>query len=157
VPNETITHFYNEIVFLTAKIGELGLPNMFIQAAKKQDETAITVAFGQFQLEQFELWTRMCNLYQDYVRAKGPVIFGSEQTEEYYKYNPDEIDPLNLCFLLMFSKYDMSDWEVFGEKGWEILSEALLEKGHVEMSNLAKITAIGSLEENLMEAFQDNQ
>ena len=149
--SKTVTHFYNEIVFLAAKIGELGLPDQFIEAARTKKEESIEEILYKYEAKYPELWERLLKLYEDYEQAEEPQIFS--ETEEYYKYNPEEVHPLNLCFILMLSEGDMTEVDIFAEDDWRYLSAALLEKGYKEMSKEVDEASICSLTYNLMRAY----
>lgn len=151
--SKTITHFYNEIVFLAAKIGEFGLPSKFIEAARSKSWERIEEILDQSEVEHPELWERLLNLYSDYEEAGEPAIFSAEGNGECYQYNADEIHPLNLCFILMFSEGDMADVDIFAENYWEYLSTALLEKGCKEMAVEVNEASVTSLAYNLMRIY----
>ena len=151
--SKTVTHFYNEIVFLAAKIGELGLPDQFIEAARTKKEERIEELLDQCEAKYPELWERLLRLYEEYEEAEEPEIFSEEETGEYYKYNPEEIHPLNLCFILMFSEGNMSDVDIFAQDYWRYLSVTLLEKGYKEIGKEVEDASITSLNYNLLRAY----
>lgn len=153
MPSETIKHFYEEIKFLAAEVGQLGLPEKFIEAAKAQSEYQITEIFEEFKEDNPELWERFSKLYEDYNEESRPKIFCDYDCKAFYRYNPTEVDPLNLCFVFMFSEGVMCDNYVF--KDFRILASALEEEGQEELAEyILWEQALGTLVYDLMRAFE---
>lgn len=151
--SKTATYFYNEIVFLAAEIGKLGLPDKFIEAARTKSKERLEDLLDQCEAKYPQLWERLLKLYEDYEEAEEPEIFSEEGNGEYYKYNPEEIHPLNLCFILMFSEGNMADVDVFAQDYWAYLSVALLKRGYKEMAKEVDEASISSLTYNLMRVY----
>lgn len=153
MPSETVTHFYNEIAVLAAKIGELNLPKQFIKAAKTRKRERIEELLDQSEAKYPELWARILKMYEKYREEGEPPIFSEEGNGEYYKYNPKEIHPLNLCFIFMFSEGNMTELDVFAEDYWEYLSIVLRKKGYRKLAKEVNEAPISSLSYNLMRAY----
>lgn len=153
MPSETVTHFYNEIAGLAAKIGELKLPKQFIKAAKTRKRERIEVLLEQSEAKYPELWARLLKLLEEYEEAGEPQIFSKDGKEGYYKYNPQKIHPINLCFIFMFSEGNMTDVDVFAGNDWEYLSFSLLERGYIKMAKEVHKASLCSLSYNLMRVY----
>ena len=116
---ETRTIFYNEIKDFCEAIGHLNLPIKFIIAAKGQkNDSKLIQMFEEFKGENSELWKRMSEFYDAYSRIRRPQIFYGEYTGQgkekgLFKYDPKEIDPVNLCFLFIFGNGAIDDDDVF--------------------------------------------
>ena len=116
---ETKTHFFNEIKTFCNEIGRLNLPSKFIKAAKgKNAENKILQIFEEFKQENSELWEKMSEFYQIYPKLRDPHIFYGEYTEQgkergLFKYDPKEIDPINLAFLFVLGEGAIEDDDVF--------------------------------------------
>lgn len=152
MPSEAIKHFYKEIKFLSAKIGELRLPVKFIEAAKKKDKVKIKEIMEQSKKEHPELWQRLSKFYERYKNENNPVIFGDKDSEEYLKYDSSKINPLNLCFIIMFSQGILNESELFSD--FKILQNEL----RIECPGLAEVmswTYIDTLEYPLIKAFEE--
>lgn len=147
--SKTATHFYNEIVFLAAEIGKLGLPDQFIEAARTKSKERLEDLLDQCEAKYPQLWERLLKLYEDYEEAGEPKIFSEEGFD---LYNPEEIDPINLCFVMMLSEGNMTDTDLFED--WESLTGALFEKGYIEMAMETHEASISSLTYNLMRAYK---
>lgn len=152
MPREAIRHLYREIKTLSAKIGELRLPVKFIEAAKERNKLKIRAIMDQFKKENPELWYRFSKFYERYKKENHPVIFGDEDSEEYFKYDPSKINALNLCFIIMFSQGIINESEMFSD--FRILQRALKN----ECPGLAEVmswTYIDTLEYPLIKAFEE--
>ena len=87
------------------------------------------------------MWIRIATLYKDYVEYGQPTIFLNDETNKKYylekykklfKYDPDEIDPINLWVLFMFSDLKMRETSLFVKgRGFQ---EILKEKGYPELA-----------------------
>lgn len=112
-------HFYNEIKVICNEIGRINLPSKFIKAAKNQkDDSKLIQLFEEFKGENPELWKRMATFYSVYSKIRRPQIFYGEFTEKgkddgLFKYDPKEIDPVNLCFLFILGNGAIDDDDVF--------------------------------------------
>ena len=115
---ETRTHFYNEIKFFCDEFSRLDLPSKFIKAAKCKKEDKLIQVFEEFKGENPELWARMSEFYDVYSKIRRPQILYGEYTEQgkedgLFKYDPKEIDPVNLCFLFILGNEAIEDDDVF--------------------------------------------
>ena len=116
---ETRTHFYNEIKSFCNEIGRLNLPSKFIKAAKgKHAEDKLLQVFEEFKHENPDLWEKMSEFYVIYPKVRNPHIFYGEYTEQgkekgLFKYDPKEIDPINLIFLFVLGEGVIEDDDVF--------------------------------------------
>jgi len=138
--SETIKHFYEELKFLCNEIERLKLPGKFIEAARQQNEEMIEELFSEFKQNNLELWERFSKFYEEYEKENSPIIFDNGgNDEDCYIYNPNEINPVSLSFVLMFSECKINDGEIF----WDYcILQAPLRKElpelayHMENSNL---------------------
>lgn len=114
---EKVQHLYEEIRELSRQIGELGLPEFFMERAKTIMDPSWLEEDGNFSAEGADLYeealtqelmnkapdlyTRMQNFFDEYTLE---TIFDSEPWDnpDLVKYDPYEVDPINLCFLLVF-------------------------------------------------------
>lgn len=138
---EKVQHLYEEIRELTSQIGELGLPEFFMERAKTIMDPSWLEEDGNFSVEGAdlyeealtqelmnkapELYTRMQSFFGEYNEAEDPdadespvyceVIFDSEPWDDpdLVKYDPNEVDPINLCFLIVFGYGAISHYELF--------------------------------------------
>ena len=131
MPREETAKLYEDIKILSLQIGELKLPLKIIEALKQQDEEKANNIVEEFKQNNSELWEKIEKYgeetdsfeeksdleisklsKEDYMNNKiiakhDHRIFGDEFVFEnfpnlFFKYDPSEIDPLNIVFLLRY-------------------------------------------------------
>jgi len=120
--------FYEEIKFIAAEIGVRDIPPRFIEVAKEKDEEKLNELFEGFKEENSDLWERMQNLYSEYEASGRPTIFDVGD----FIYDPTEINPINLCFIFLFSNEVMDDYDTFAE--CKVLQEYLNDYNYPEIA-----------------------
>lgn len=142
--------FYEKIKFFCNEIGRLGLPNKLIKAAKnKKNHNKVFKVFEEFKTNNTELWEEMQEFYNIYSKIREPQIFYGEYTEQgkekgLFKYDPKEIDPLNLAFLFVLSEQKIEDDDVF-ENYLDFIVE--IENVDVKIGIFLRDSYLDSLEE----------
>ena len=124
-----IQEIYEEIEDLANKIGGLGLPEKYIKAAKNlEPEKGHDIL--QEDYEKFmektdpKLKKRLEQLFEKYQEVGSPNIFG----KGLIPYNQTKINPMNLCFIFIFSEGDMNEVLLF--KDFKEFSSSLKNKGY---------------------------
>ena len=143
--NQTIKHYYGEIKFLAAEIERLGLPIKFIEAAKKQDKHKMEVIFEEFTKNNPELWKRLNAFYE---RCIYKIFYNNGG----YVYDPDEIDPVNLCIIFAMSDFEMDETIIF-EK-WNVFQEAFRKRGYNNIANYLNKSSISTFND-LIQAYRN--
>lgn len=143
--NRTIKHYYREIKFLAAEIGRIGLPKKFIEAAKKRDTYKMEEIFKEFKKDNPELWKRVNDFYERCVYK----IFYNDGG---YVYDPDEIDPINLCIIFAMSDFEMDETILF--ENWNVFQEAFRKKGYNNIANYLDKTSISTFND-LIQAYKN--
>ena len=136
-----VQEFYEEIKFIAAEIGVRDIPARFIEVAKKKDEEKLNELFEAFKEENSDLWERMENLYSEYKAEGSPTIFDVGD----HLYDPTEINPINLCFVFLFSNDVMDDCDTFVEYG--VLQQYLNDYNYQEIAKY--------LEKDMLYTFED--
>jgi len=135
-----VQHLYDEIREITQQIGELGLPAYFMERIKTAidpswlnekgnftdnggEEQLIALLNGELKGKSPELYEKMQAFFEEYNEEdpENPelryteVIFqsSSEDDPDLIRYNPDEIDPINLCFLMVFGDCAVEEDDLF--------------------------------------------
>lgn len=123
-------YFLKEIKQLSSEIGRLGLAQDFINIKNEKNNRLrnLRARYLDFKLRfcHYKVWVRMSELYKIYKDLKQPELFlnlesdqaNSQQEihKELYKYDPNEIDPINLWVLCMFSNAEMREIDLFVDK-----------------------------------------
>lgn len=146
--SEKIQKYLEDIKFLATEIGDLELPEKFIEVAKENDKQKLEELGEQFIEENPELWRKMCEVFDKYEDDKKPIIFGDgaelDDKEDVVEYNPEEIAPNNLWLIFIFSGGCMDDYELFSDCE---LFRIMLEEVQPEIAKY--------LEENHLHTFED--
>ena len=138
-------YFLNEIKQLSSKIGRLGLAQDFINIKNEKNMRLrnLRAHYLNFKLKfcHYKVWKRMSELYKDYKALDQPTLFLNDESnkgnyeeihKKLYKYNPEEIDPINLWVLCMFSEAEMREIDLFVDK--TEYQEILREYGYPELA-----------------------
>lgn len=111
---------FKEIRSIVEKITELGLPKIFIEAAKGKTKEEMEDFIKKFKEEHpCSLWKEMDDFYENYSSCQFQVFYvpeeGIENPENTILYNPDEINPISLCILTTLSDETANDNDLFGD------------------------------------------
>ena len=131
-------YFYKEIKSLTNAIGEAGLPQKLFEVAKKADIVELMKVVEEFEEKHPDICSSLHEFYSDYRNNEYPEIFTDdpEYDEKRFGYDPEEINPENLCALLAFSQGALSDSDLFLFAG--VFEEAVRKYGQEEIANYLK-------------------
>ena len=151
--SKTIKYYYEEIKFLAAKIGELGLVDEIIEAAKERNKKKLEEVFDKFKEDNPKVWDRLFKFYEE---PDIPMIFAIdsdlEENEEIFIYDPAIINPLNLCVMLGLSDCYIDETDIFED--WRIFQRELCNIGQEELADYLSDNTISVLDD-FIEAFQN--
>lgn len=139
--SEKVKYFYEEIKLITEGIGKTDLSERLIEAAKEHHLDDMKLISRQFKKDNLELWGRMALFYEEYSEDE-PEIFG--MVEGLYEYNSNDIDPVNLCILLVLSFEKVCDNMLF--KDWRELQTEVSKKGYTEIAEQMTATTVDSFD-----------
>ena len=141
-------YFCKEIKELSSEIGRIGLGQDFINLKNEKDPKCKKIRAFYMKVElkvfHFMTWRRIATLYKDYVEYGKPTLYLNDESDsinknwhwnihkELYIYDPDEIDPINLWVLCLFSNLIMCEGNLFAER--DEFKEILKEKGYPELA-----------------------
>ena len=149
-------YFCKEIKELSSEIGRIGLGQDFINLKNEKDFRCkkIRAFYMKVKLKIFHFitWRRMATLYKDYAEYGKSTLFLNDESDsinkhwhwnihkELYIYDPEEIDPINLWVLCLFSNLKMCEGDLFAER--DEFKEILKEKGYTELAKYLEGYAI---------------
>ena len=142
ISGERIKYFYEEIYLITAGIGKTDLSEKLIEAAKEENLDKMKSITRQFKKDNLELWRRMALFYEEYCKEK-INIFYEEDDEDWYLYNPDDIEPIDLIVLMALSEKRVDEVDLFYD--WTQLQPALENRGYKNIAENMNERAINNL------------
>lgn len=105
-------NIYEEIVNITNEINKLDLIDELVKLSKPISKEKVAKILHKAENENIELFNSRISIFIRSFRMNGsPKIFG--KGDEYYQYNPKDINPMSLLILFTMTYGRITDMEIF--------------------------------------------